>query len=245
MKWCQKFFDKTYSEFDLKNKERKAKKQVDFILKILKIPKNALILDLACGLGRHSIELSKRGYNVVGVDFKREYIRQCKEKARKFRLKTKFMQGDMRKLKFKNKFDVVLNLFTSFGYFSDDENLDVLRKMARALKKNGKIIMDVSNRDFIIKHFRKSRLSKLKPGYLLEERKFDFSTSRINATWTFLSKNKRKISEKKISCRIYSYHELKNMFEKVGIKIIKNFGSFKGEPISAKTKRLIIVGKKL
>jgi len=69
MKWWQGFFDKTYLNFDLKPRERRAKKEVDFILKVLKVPKNALILDLACGAGRHSIKLAKRDYRVVGIDF--------------------------------------------------------------------------------------------------------------------------------------------------------------------------------
>jgi len=246
MKWWQSFFDKTYLNFGLKPLERKAKEEVDFILKVLKITKNTLILDIGCGAGRHSIKLAKRGYRIVGIDFKRDYINHCKERARKLSLKTKFMQVDMRNLKFKNKFDVVINVFTSFGYFkSEEENLEVLRKIAKALKKNGKFLIDVTNRDYIIKHFKKKGLTKLKYGYIRKERYFDFSTSIVNAKWTFLSKNKRKISEKKISCRVYSYHELKNMFEKVGLKVIKSFGNFKGEKISSNTKRLILIGRKM
>jgi len=176
----------------------------------------------------------------------KDYINYCKERARKLSLKTKFIQADMRKLKFKNQFDVIINIYTSFGYFkSEEENLEILRKIAKALKKNGKFLIDMFNRDYIVKHFKKKGSTKLRQGYILEERDFDFSTSIINAKWVFLSKNKRKISEKKSSVRAYSYHELKNMFEKVGLKVIKSFGNFKGEKVSSDTKRLILVGKKI
>jgi SAM-dependent methyltransferase len=247
MEWWQSFFDETFLNFGLKPFEEKAEKEVDFILNVLKIPKNALILDLACGVGRHSIELAKRGYKVVGVDFKKDYINYCKEKARKLSLKNaRFIQTDMRKLKFKNKFDAVISVYTSFGYFkSEEENLEALRNMAKALKKNGKFFIDVANRDFLVKHFRRIGLTKLKQGYIKEERSFEFSTSKVNAKWTFLSKDKRKISENKSSCRVYSYHELKNMFESVGLKVIKSFGNFKGEEISSDANRLILVGQKM
>jgi len=246
MKWWKNFFDKTYLNFGLKPLERKTKKEVDFILKTLKIPKNALTLDLACGLGRHSIELAKRGYNVVGIDLEKEYIKSCKERARNLSLKVKFIQSDMRNLNFRNKFDFIINIFTSFGYFkTDKENLDVLRRISRALKKNGKFLIDTVNRDYIVKHFKKKGLTKLKYGYIREERDFDFSTSVVNARWTFFSKNRRKISEKKTSCRVYSYHELKSMFENIGLKVIKSFGNFKGEKISFNTKRLILIGQKM
>ena len=246
MEWWKSFFDKTYLEFGLSPKEEKAKKEVDFILKVLRIPKNALILDLACGIGRHSIELAKRGYRVVGIDFKKEYVDYCKERAKKLSLRNvKFMQMDMRDLNFKNKFDFIINIFTSFGYFkTEEENLRVLRKIVRALKKNGRFLIDVSNRDSILKRFRERDLTKLKEGYILEKRSFDFSTSKINTKWIFLSKSKKKISEKTTSSRAYSYHELKSILENSGLKVIKSYGNFKGEKISQDTRRLILIGQK-
>ncbi len=246
MEWWQKFFDKNFLTFGLEDREKRAKKEVDFILKVLKIPKDALILDLACGIGRHSIELAKRCYNVTGIDFTKEYIKYCKERTRKLSLDNlKFIQMDMRKLNFKNKFDFIINIYTSFGYFTDKENLDVLRRMVKALKKNGKLLIDVNNRDFLIKHFGKKGLKKLKYGYILEEREFDFSKSRINTKWTYLSKNKKKIGINMTSSRAYSYHELEAMFEISGLKVIKNFGGFKREKVSFDSNRLILVGQKV
>jgi SAM-dependent methyltransferase len=247
IEWWQSFFGEAFFNFELKSKEReiKAKKEVNFILKVLKIPKDALILDLACGAGRHSIELARRGYRVVGIDFKKDYINYCKEKAKKLSLdNVKFMQGDMRRLNFKNKFDFVISIYTSFGYFSDEENLKVLKRIANALKKGGKLLIDVNNRDFLIKHFGKKGFTKLKEGYILEERNFDLSASVITTKWTFLSRNKKKISVSKTVSRAYSYHELKNMLEKVGLKVIKSFGSFKSEKVSFDSNRLILVGQK-
>jgi ubiquinone/menaquinone biosynthesis C-methylase UbiE len=246
MEWWQTFFDKNFSTIGIEGRNDRAKKEVDFILKVLRVPKSALTLDLACGIGRHSIELAKRGYNVVGTDFNKEYIEHCKERAKELSLdNVRFMQMDMRKLNFKNKFDFIINIWTSFGYFSEEENLDTLRRMSKALKKNGKLLIDVANRDFLIKHFDKRSLAKFKGGYMLEEREFDYSKSVFNSRFTYFSKNKKKIGSKMTYSRVYSYHELKNMFESVGLKVVGSFGSFKGERVSFDNKRLILIGQKL
>lgn len=93
-------------------------------------------MDLGCGYGRHSLELAKRGYKVVGLDYSGYMINLARKKAKKENLNIKFIKGDMRKINFENHFDYVLSFFTSFGYFTkESERLRVIKEVYRALKK--------------------------------------------------------------------------------------------------------------
>jgi len=97
------------------------------------------------------------------VDFSKEYLSDAIKKAKKMKLKNiEFIRKDMRKIDFKEEFDLVINMFTSFGYFDDKDNFTFLKKVRRALKKGGKFIIDVKNGVFI-----RENLSE-KTGKLLE-----------------------------------------------------------------------------
>lgn len=245
MVWWKNFFGRNFLTFGLKPREEKAKKEVDFLVDVLDLPRRAKILDLACGAGRHSMELAKRGYRVVGVDFNKEHLEYAKKKAKKFRVKVEFIQCDMIKLDFVGQFDAVINMFTSFGYFdTEEENFKVLENVATALKNGGKFLIDTANRDYILKHFEKMGWGKVDEGYILEERDFDFSTNHVKTKWTFFSDKKREIVEKESSVRMYSLHELKAMFERVGLRLVKGFGGFEKEEISPDAKRLILIAQK-
>lgn len=114
-----------------------------------KIPLNTheKLLDVACGRGRHSIQMALKGYNVTGVDLATKALETAEEHALDFGVadKTTFEQKDMRKLGYKNIFDAVINVFTSFGYFTDQENQQVLHQIAQALRPNGLFLLDYLN----------------------------------------------------------------------------------------------------
>ena len=133
------------------------KEQVEFIWDVLALNGDEVILDLACGFGRHALEFARRGCRVVGVDITKAYIDEARNKAIEQGLDASFICADLRELQFSEEFDVVLNLADgAIGYLENDaENLKIFDRIAAALKPGGKHIMDVCNGAYAAKHFPK------------------------------------------------------------------------------------------
>ncbi len=133
------------------------KTQVDFICQVLQLQGDEQVLDLACGFGRHALELARRGCRVVGVDITSEYIDEARAQADESGLEAEFICADLRELRFREAFDVVLNLADgAIGYLeNDEENLKIFDAIAAALVPGGKHLMDVCNGAYAAKHFPK------------------------------------------------------------------------------------------
>jgi len=114
-------------------------REAEQILTLLHPPQRASVLDLCCGPGRHSLEFARHGFQVTGVDRTARYLDTARAAATREGLTVEFVQGDMRHFQRPDAFDVALNLFTSFGYFEDEEdNLQVLRNLHESLAGCGK-----------------------------------------------------------------------------------------------------------
>jgi SAM-dependent methyltransferase len=131
--------------------------EVDFIVSALHLRGHERILDLACGFGRHALELARRGYAVVGVDITPAYIADARATAQRERLAVTFLEGDVRDVAFRDEFDVVLNMADgAIGYFAtDEENLRLFDVIGRALRVGGKHVMGVCSAAHAQKHFPK------------------------------------------------------------------------------------------
>ncbi|MDR2122337.1 MAG: methyltransferase domain-containing protein [Flavobacteriaceae bacterium] len=150
MDWFAEWFNTPYYHILYKNRDdSEAQEFITNLVKYLSIPAESKILDLACGKGRHSIFLNRLGYDVTGVDLASQSIESAKKYENE---RLKFFVGDMRKVNFPHEFDAVFNLFTSFGYFNEEEdNLNVYRAVSEQLKKNGIFVMDFMNA-FLTEH---------------------------------------------------------------------------------------------
>lgn len=124
--------------------------EIEFLVRNLPNPPYLKILDLCCGLGRHSLGLANKGYQVTGLDINETVL----EKARKYSGKSvEYLNHDMRKLdQLQISFDVVVNLWQSFGYFDDVVNEDIFKQIGRVLSPNGRLIMDIYHRSFFELH---------------------------------------------------------------------------------------------
>ncbi len=214
------------------------KKEVDFIEQNVKLKKGAKILDLACGQGRHAIELASRGYNVTGLDYSSYLLLLAKKNMKVAGVQVKFVRGDMRSLGIKDEFDVVINLFTAFGYFhKESDHIKTLRSVWRSLKVGGVFLLDTVNPDFLKKHFASGVARPLSEGkhtvehVLTSDRRW---IMRINS-----GKNSR-VS----STRIFDRSELKQLFSEADFTVKKIWGNFTGNSIQNKNRRIIILGQK-
>ncbi len=140
------------------------------LLRRLRMARGARVLDVPCGFGRHAVLLARRGYRVTGVDIGREVLAAGRRAAARAGVDLDFQRGDMRKLRFRGEFDLVLNLFTSFGYFGDEGDAEVLRGFYRALRPGGWAALQMINRDWIIRNYRPHGRSKLPGGIQLHQR---------------------------------------------------------------------------
>ena len=146
--WFVSWFDTNYYHTLYKHRDYKeAENFMQNLIAFLKVEKDALLLDLACGKGRHAIYLNSLGYNVIGADLSKNSIKKAKKHENE---RMHFIEHDMRN-PFKIKFDIILNLFTSFGFFEDDaEDIAILKNIKNGLNKNGIAVIDFMNCTHVI-----------------------------------------------------------------------------------------------
>ena len=240
--WVHGFFDASYVRLlRAQWSEAVTRKQVAFVARVLELRRGARILDVPCGFGRHARLLARRGMLVVGVDFSRAMIAEARRGGPQPGLL--FVRADMRQLAYQGEFDAVLNLYTSFGYFSPRENRDVLRRMARALKPGGWILIDHRDRD------RDVRLpgrwwEQAHDGTLaIQEMKLNRRTGRWSGEWTFVSPGGRR-SVRAIRHYVYTLSQWKRMFHAAGLRLTGAWSDY-GQPYRAgKGPRLLVIGTK-
>ncbi|MBN2379535.1 methyltransferase domain-containing protein [candidate division WOR-3 bacterium] len=226
--WWLKFFDDNWKRLGFGSIEpEQTGQETDFLTKALDLKQDERILDQACGIGRHSLELARRGFRrVTGLDFTQGYIKEAILKAEHEDLKVEFVHGDMKDLPFADSsFDAVYNFFTSFGYFADElDNERVLKEVSRVLKPGGRFLLDVVHRDYVVRNFQARGWSEYDGEFVLEERRFDLTTSRNECTWVYIGKRGK--TEKPVSLRMYSLHELRAMFERSGLTFTEAWGTW-------------------
>jgi len=244
--WYREFFDDLYLRvYQPLEAPEKVRREVDFIVKALNLPAGAKVLDLCCGQGRHSLELARRGFQVVGVDLSEALLYAARKRAESEGLSVTFLQCDMREIDFKDEFDAVINMFTSFGYLeSEAEDEKVLGKVAQALKSGGKFLLDVVNRDRLVRDFQGREWHAADEGWLvLEERTFDHLSGRMETRWICVARDGVRY-ERLSSVRLYTASELRTMLERAGLKVKDLFGDYDGSPYSWDSQRLIVVACK-
>ncbi|UCE25173.1 MAG: methyltransferase domain-containing protein [Candidatus Zixiibacteriota bacterium] len=215
--------------------------QVRFIREKLDLRAGRTFLDCPCGIGRIALPLARTGVRVTGIDITQSYLDELAGKVKKSGLKMDLHRQDMRRISLDSKFDACGNLWTSFGYFEkESDNLLVLKKMFRALKPGGKFMLHVINRDWIMANFQANEWYQSGDMKVLENRGFDYAKSISTDVWTFIGPEGSSTHETAI--RMYSYHELISMFERVGFIDIEGYGSVKGEPISRNKEQMFVIG---
>ena len=152
--WYETLFENYGRQYDQESFTHGTLGECDFIEKEVGFNKKLSILDLGCGTGRHSIELTRRGYSVTGLDLSQSMLDQAKRKADQENLMVRFIQGDARHLPFQNEFDLVIMLCEgSFSLMETDEmNYQILQQARKAVKQGGKLIFTTLNGLFPISH---------------------------------------------------------------------------------------------
>jgi len=216
--WWELFFDDDYLRTVRAPTRTQIGRQCDFVERRLGLKPGASVLDVGCGLGMHVIELSARGYHAVGVDLSLAMLSRAAEEAQARDVHINFMHGDMRDLTFEASFDAVTCLGTTLGYFDDETNRRVIERLLRALKPGGALLLDVVNRDHVIRSQPNLIWFEGEGCVCMEESEFNFFTSRLQVKRTVILENGRQL-ESEYSLRLYSLHELGQMMNASGFRV--------------------------
>ncbi len=219
-----------------------AKRLVNLVLSKVKLPENSGVLDLACGAGRHSILFAENRFKVTAVDLSENLLEVAKKSAEKAGVHVNFVRCDIRYFSISAKFSLVVNLFTSFGYFEEDEeNFRVFKVAYEHLQAGGYFVLDFFNKCYIEKNLVPESVNVYNGEKIIQRRSVE--GSRIKKK-IFIMKNGNEKHYHE-SVRMYCKDELISAIERHGFEIKSLFGDFDGNYFDhEKSKRIIIIARK-
>ena len=231
------WFDSDYYHILYKHRDySEARNFIDKIVEYLDLKKGSKILDLACGIGRHSIYLEKIGFDVIGTDKSTNNIKKAKKNEND---KLKFIQMEMIN-DTNRKYDGIFNLFTSFGYVNHDYNLETIKNIERQLKDDGKVIIDFMNTLFVKNNLVIEETKVIDDLSFKIKRKSD--GKHIYKEIKFNDQKDYFFQEKVMDL---SLNDFKNYLKIHNLKIIKTFGDYNLNEFDIEnSERLVMVIKK-
>ncbi len=199
------------------------------------------ILDLCCGAGRHMVHLRPRAGSVTGLDYSADLLALA---SRSLGPGARLVRADMRAIPFVETFDVVVNFFTSFGYFfTHAENLAVARGLARALRPGGRFFIDYVNGRHVEQHLQPHTVRE-SAGYMItEDRWLDASPRRVNKRM-FVVRDGVEVRRQEESVRLYTPEEFMQLLSEAGLEVERLMGEYGGSPLEDAQPRMIAVGRR-
>jgi ubiquinone/menaquinone biosynthesis C-methylase UbiE len=237
IEWWEAFFQPITGEVMFGTKTGNTEAEIAQVLRRTRVRPPAEVLDLACGIGRHSHRFAARGFAVTGLDYSESYLQQARKTAIKDRLSIRFVQGDMRDLKphfAPNSFDMVVSLFNSFGYFDQRaDDFRMLRAVNRVLKPGGRFVLNTLNEGGVIQRLKKPISMGREPlpnVFVIDEARYDRKKRRTICRWTIADMRKRKTAVHRLNFaqNVYSHAELKRLLRRVGFTVETSWGTLAG-----------------
>lgn len=243
--WWATYFDAHYLlEYDPIFTPERDRREVARMIAILGLPTGARVLDCPCGQGRHAHLLAEAGFDVDGLDYSPDLLAKARERGTGPRLR--YARGDMRKLpaRWTNRFDAVLNLFTSFGFFAlPGDDARVLGEFARVLVPGGVLVWHGGSRDGVMARFLDRDWWKAGDGTLIaHERSFDSLSGvlTVRTTWNGPSGE----GEREHRIRLYTASRLAEMCAGAGMIVEEAFDGWRDRPLRRRSTQMVLVARK-
>lgn len=246
--WWKASFKEAYLRTFVSYLPQQTKKEIDFIIHKLSLKKTDKILDIPCGQGRHSIELANRGFCVTGVDYSPVLLSAAKKDAEENKVSPIFIKKDIRSIKLRQKFDSIIVLGNSFGYFDDLANERVVMNLNSLLKKKGYLVLDLSNSIGMIRTLKETehavKIIKKGKNILRIQESYVFDPTHLVKTiqWRMSEGGKRWVISAKL--RLYTFPEIKNLLARHNFYVKEIHGSFSGGKYTIESPRMIIIAQK-
>lgn len=244
--WNKIFFNQLYYELFMYRDQDKVDFETEMITSLTQLSPCSKIGDFCCGVGDILKSFEDKGHTTYGVDFSSDYVKIAHEKYQQKNV----MQGDALTYSFNQPFDLTINWFSSFGYFSEEQNILLLENMYKHTKPAGKIVIELFNSYDVIRNFTgQFQYTKEYQGKTIEIKrhsKLDLFQRRLEQLWSFNIEGK--IETMNTSNRFYFIDELMTKLKNVGFKNIQCYERPETElifkPATIFSKRLIFVGEK-
>ncbi len=239
--------------------ERYAQKETDAIVKLfseMNVKPEMKILDFCCGYGRHTVRLAEKGFRVTALDLSEANIRYAKKFAEERNVSSlvDFLVGDTLKIRdalgpHRGEFDGIIGILPAIGYYDEKTDENVLAQLAQIARSEGVLILNVANRDYHMERFKFSKERVVgSPSYEVHhEYNFNYEKSRMADTWKIyeiVDQDLRHLSTVTVDRRLYSLHELIELYRRSSWTYVKSFGSYQLEPLNAEKPMIIAIGKK-
>ncbi|MDQ3036559.1 MAG: class I SAM-dependent methyltransferase, partial [Myxococcota bacterium] len=243
--WWEDFFNDDYLRTVPPPNPRQIARQCDFLETRLALKQGGTILDIGCGLGLHAIELTRRGYLVVGLDLSLPMLSRAADEAQDQGFRINFLHADMREMNFDGAFDAVMCIGTTYGYFDDDANRALVERLYRALKPKGKLLLEVVNRDFVVRNQPNLVWFEGDGCVVMEETKANYISSRLEVKRTVILDDGRQ-RDNAYSVRLYALHELGQVLHQRGFRVLEVSGreATPGVFFGADSPKLIILAER-
>lgn len=244
--WWKGYFDARYlEEYEPLFTLTRDREEVARLLEILGLPSGARVLDAPCGQGRHAHLLAEAGFDVDGLDYSAELLKHARKRGTGSRLR--YTRGDMRELpaRWSGRFDAVVNLFTSFGFFAEPrDDARVIAQFARVLKPGGTLVWHGGDRDGVMARFLSRDWWRTSAGTLVaQERSFDplsgFLT--VQTVWA----GRRGNGEREHRIRLYTPTRLAELCASAGLIVEQAFDGWNDRPLTRRSSEMLLVARRL
>ncbi len=217
--------------------EERSDTEADRICRLAPVSAGDRVLDLACGHGRIANRLSSRGAAVTGYDLTPAFLDVARADADRQGLSVNYVQGDIRALAFSESFDVVVNWFTSFGYFDDDTNRGILVAIHRSLRRGGRLLVELNHAPALWAGFLPAVVQRRSEGMMLDEHHYDAVTGRVHNHRTVIRDGQARSF--RFSIRVFAYPELRDWLVEAGFTGVEAFGP-DGSSLTHESRRMIV-----
>lgn len=217
-----------------------AREEADFAVHALELTARDTVLDLCCGMGRHLVHLQRMVAAAVGLDYSADLLARARQTCGHA---ARLVRGDMRAIPFRGVFDAVLNFFTSFGYFLEEaENEMVAREIARSLKPGGRFFLDYLNAPYTVSRLEPESERRVEGRIIRERRWIDPDRQRLNKR-TDILEGGRSVFSTAESVRLYGRDELEDLLGRAGLRVVRWYGDYKGSAHTDASPRMMGVGR--
>ncbi|WP_121749940.1 class I SAM-dependent methyltransferase [Streptomyces sp. E2N166] len=206
---------------------------------LLALPGGSRVLDLCCGPGVFTVPLARRGHRVTGVDLSPAMLDRARKRSADAGADVTYVQADAREYEAPGGFDVVLNMFTSFGYFEDPaDNARVLRTMYTCLAPGGTLVLDLAGKELLARRVTPPKVVRRGDDLMVQTDSVLDEWARLRSEWVLVRGDR--VTRATLTWFVYSAVELRRMAEEAGFGRVEVFGGFDGRPYDENAERLVL-----